>query len=217
MICTRCLPRSLRISRVFSRTSRCLSTPPSATPTSPRIDDTPAATSTSAAQPFPTPHTPSPDAISLGANLRPKSKDVAVPVSMTPAGTVMKGLNYFKGKNDPVALNEEEYPEWLWRCLDVKNVESDELLNEGDEFAKSKKLRRKAAKARRKYEDKMALTGEEIMRKIPLHEQSIDLPGNEEGSLEDGMKAQKARQELRAAMRSVRRKGIKEANYLKSV
>lgn len=46
----------------------------------------------------------------------------------------MKGLNYFKGKDDPVALAEEEYPEWLWRCLDVKVKEEKEGVTGGDEF-----------------------------------------------------------------------------------
>jgi large subunit ribosomal protein L54 len=47
----------------------------------------------------------------------------------------MKGLNYFKGKDDPVALKEEEYPEWLWRCLDAKHVEGqDGGEGAGDEF-----------------------------------------------------------------------------------
>lgn len=35
-------------------------------------------------------------------------------------GTVLNGLNYFKGKTDPVALPDNEYPEWLWSCLDVQ-------------------------------------------------------------------------------------------------
>ncbi len=33
------------------------------------------------------------------------------------AGTVMKGLNVFVGKQDPVALPDSEYPEWLWSKL----------------------------------------------------------------------------------------------------
>lgn len=47
----------------------------------------------------------------------------------------MKGLNYFKGRDDPVALPEEEYPEWLWRCLDVKAKEGEGGdAGLGDEF-----------------------------------------------------------------------------------
>ena len=49
----------------------------------------------------------------------------------------MKGLNYLKGRDDPTALAEEEYPEWLWKCLEVdkKGKAGDEL--EGDEFCMS--------------------------------------------------------------------------------
>lgn len=49
----------------------------------------------------------------------------------------MKGLNYLKGRDDPKALAEEEYPEWLWKCLetDKKGKTGDEV--EGDEFCMS--------------------------------------------------------------------------------
>jgi large subunit ribosomal protein L54 len=33
------------------------------------------------------------------------------------AGTPLKGLNFEKNKSDPVALADEEYPEWLWTIL----------------------------------------------------------------------------------------------------
>lgn len=46
----------------------------------------------------------------------------------------MKGLNYIKGRDDPVALEDEEYPEWLWRVLEVKKKEGDDAGGAGDEF-----------------------------------------------------------------------------------
>jgi large subunit ribosomal protein L54 len=49
----------------------------------------------------------------------------------------LKGLNYFKGRDDPVALKEDEYPEWLWRCLDAKKVEGEDDASAGDEFCES--------------------------------------------------------------------------------
>lgn len=49
----------------------------------------------------------------------PEGEPAAKPKSACPAGTVLVGLNYFKGKQDPVALADEEYPDWLWRCLDL--------------------------------------------------------------------------------------------------
>jgi large subunit ribosomal protein L54 len=45
--------------------------------------------------------------------------------SSCPEGTVLNGLNYTKGKTDPVALKDEDYPEWLWSCLDVMKKSSD--------------------------------------------------------------------------------------------
>jgi len=58
-------------------------------------------------------------------------------LSSCPEGTVLKGLNYFKGREDPVALADDEYPAWLWRCLDdTRKVDvADE--DEGDEFCAS--------------------------------------------------------------------------------
>ncbi|KAJ1862430.1 hypothetical protein LPJ73_000752 [Coemansia sp. RSA 2703] len=41
----------------------------------------------------------------------------AVVSSATP-GTVLKGLNIYKEGKDPVALKDEEYPDWLWSLLD---------------------------------------------------------------------------------------------------
>jgi large subunit ribosomal protein L54 len=33
----------------------------------------------------------------------------------------MTGLNYIKNKPDIVALEDHEYPEWLWKLLDDKS------------------------------------------------------------------------------------------------
>ena len=47
------------------------------------------------------------------------SKKVAI-ASSAPKGTVLKGINYMKDGKDPVALDDSEYPEWLWDLLDEK-------------------------------------------------------------------------------------------------
>lgn len=45
------------------------------------------------------------------------------PQSTAPAGTVLKGLNYMKNKPEVLALEDTEYPEWLWNLdLDSKTV-----------------------------------------------------------------------------------------------
>lgn len=118
MICSRCLHRAsalpLRIQHTFLRslTNSATTASPATPPTSPG----------------PTISTPLPP--------KPKAK-AALPVSAAPAGTILKGLNYLKGRDDPTALAEEEYPEWLWKCLEVdkKGKAGDEL--EGDEFCMS--------------------------------------------------------------------------------
>lgn len=139
MICARCLrSRALLPSsslRTFSTTRPHLD--PSTT-ASPRTTGTPAATS-SIAQSFSTPLSPKPNAVSLGKELGKelhveKEKKRVLPESICPAGTPLKGLNYFKGRDDPVALSEEEYPEWLWRCLDAKVKDEGVDSGAGDEF-----------------------------------------------------------------------------------
>lgn len=51
--------------------------------------------------------------------------------------------------------------------------------------------------------------------KVPLEEQSVDLPGGM--GMEEGVEAQGARENLNAAMRRSRRKKIKENNFLRGM
>lgn len=85
--------------------------------------------------------------------------------------------------------------------------------------AKSKKLRRKAAKSQRKLEAKLLASGDlsSLQPKIPITKQSVDLPSNEEMTLEGALRAGRKREELRNAMRAERRSKIKETNYLKAM
>ena len=47
------------------------------------------------------------------------ARKIAV-ASSAPKGTVLKGINYMNEGKDPVALDDNEYPEWLWDLLDEK-------------------------------------------------------------------------------------------------
>lgn len=40
-----------------------------------------------------------------------------LPASSMPAGTPLRGLNFEKNKQDPVAKEDAEYPAWLWTVL----------------------------------------------------------------------------------------------------
>jgi large subunit ribosomal protein L54 len=86
----------------------------------------PAATSTSAAQPFSEKLTPAPSSNLKGqATDAAKKKVVPLVKSSIAAGTPLKGLNFEKNKTDPVALPDEEYPEWLWTILSRQEKSSD--------------------------------------------------------------------------------------------
>ena len=65
------------------------------------------------------------------------------PASFLQSGTTMKGLNVFAGKQDPVALKDEEYPEWLWGLLD-KPAEEEKLSREYLRKASKKKIKENA-------------------------------------------------------------------------
>lgn len=220
LICPRCAftSRSFPLLKRYISTSRPTqggSTPtktisPNAAQTSNPSRSPPAATSTSAAQPFSTPTTPSPAATGIPtADLKPKKPAV---VSATPAGKVLKGLNYHKNRDDPVALPDADYPDWLWSILEPSGDAS--AAGAGDKeidprlFAKSANVRRKANKRARAAE---ALQGgsEGAMERVPLHKQTVDLPAGEG--------AVKGRIELTRSMRSQRRRDIKEKNFLKEM
>ncbi|CAI6272748.1 unnamed protein product [Periconia digitata] len=172
----------------------------------------PAATSTSAAQPFSEPITPSASpAEKQNAAAAAEKKVTPLVRSSVAAGTPLKGLNFFKDKTDPVALADEEYPEWLWTILE-KQEKKDEV-DAGDLFSKSKKQRRLAAKRLRKLE---AANPGYNAPKIPLYEQTIDLPASD-GTPVGALKATEARDGLTKAMRNKRRADIKEKNFLKAM
>ncbi|KAK6405258.1 hypothetical protein LTR95_018789, partial [Oleoguttula sp. CCFEE 5521] len=157
MICTNCLRRLARSSRLPSK--RPYSTPAPSQPSIPRPDDGTAATS----QPM---HAKSVSTTSAPSISAAKAAPPRTPSSV-PAGTLLKGLNYIKGKQDPVALEDEEYPEWLWSVLE-KAQKSDGAAAGGDEsdlFSKSKKQRQRAAKSLRK---RALLHPEDMIAKVPL-------------------------------------------------
>ncbi|KAI1736821.1 mitochondrial ribosomal protein L37-domain-containing protein [Xylaria scruposa] len=217
MICRRCLQRAsaLRTPRAAPSTSiswslpiRNSSRPISSTATRPSAAAAPATATTT------TPPLSTPLADSEGGAAAKES------LSSCPEGTILKGLNYFKNKTDPVALADDAYPEWLWKCLEVQQkTDEGEADDAGDEFSKSKKQRRLAAKRQRSIEAKMLAEGnlEALAPKIPLQHQSINLPANESSTTEGAVAAHDAREELRRAMRRERKAKIKESNYLKSM
>lgn len=60
-----------------------------------------------------------PEDVHSSVNPAKPTKPVAErPPSSCPAGTKLQGLNYMKNKPDIFALEDSEYPDWLWTLLD---------------------------------------------------------------------------------------------------
>jgi large subunit ribosomal protein L54 len=123
MICRTCqrASRFLPPRRLLSTTRPSLNATPisaASQPTPRQPNDSPAATSTSAAQPFSAPLTPTPSpALEKTAAKVAEKKAAPLVKSSVPAGTPLKGLNFEKAKQDPVAKADDEYPSWLWTIL----------------------------------------------------------------------------------------------------
>lgn len=153
MICRSCLRAASKAQslpfqpysqRLFTTSSRLHNATPIsanvATQTAPRQGDSssphnpPAATSTSAAQPFSEKLTPAASGSLKGqATEAAKKKVVPLVKSSITAGTPLKGLNFEKNKQDPVALADEEYPAWLWTILS-RQEKTSEGVGMGDLF-----------------------------------------------------------------------------------
>lgn len=76
--------------------------------------------------------------------------------------------------------------------------------------AKSKKQRRLAAKRARKA----GIDPASLIPKTPIQAQTVDLPHGDGSGGDRDIEAQKAREEVKAAMRKARKKQIKERNFL---
>ncbi|KUL88350.1 hypothetical protein ZTR_04980 [Talaromyces verruculosus] len=133
------------------------------------------------------------------------------------AGTPLTGLNYMKGKPDIVALEDHEYPDWLWTLLDDSAKKSSDAG--GVDVASLNK------KQRKRYEKKMAALAATQPRKIPLHEQATDITPAEYNTEQDGPRdiiAEAAAglektEEITKSAREARRKGIRESNFLRGL
>ena len=78
------------------------------------------------------------------------------------------------------------------------------------------KSRSKRAKAIKKAKKAAILNPEAQMPKVPIYEQSIDLPSGD-GTVQGAVEAATARSDLTKAMRAKRRSKIKEDNFLRTM
>lgn len=82
----------------------------------------------------------------------PTSPASAVPESSCPPGTVLKNLNFVKDSADPVALEDDKYPAWVWTLAESAR----KAPKEGADEAANLRNQRKVLKAERKISMKAA-------------------------------------------------------------
>ncbi|KAL8716906.1 MAG: hypothetical protein Q9181_008382 [Wetmoreana brouardii] len=212
-------PSPTHLSRPFQRTVATVpstkNAAPSTPPSSVSTDRTPPPATSSATpsanQPFSEPFFPSTTSAKT-APIAPSSPkpNAAAPRKLTssvPGGTPLSSLTYVKQPLKPLlALEDSEYPPWLWNLVADPNAPKSTVAGGVDLSSMSKK-------SRAKYERKQAKLMASMEKPVPVHEQSRDLTGKGEGAFEHAAKMK----ELTQSMREARRKGIREANFLRSM
>ena len=74
---------------------------------------------------------------SATSNATSAPKDDETAKSCIPAGTALRGMAFMKNKQPPVALEDDEYPEWLWGLLKTQKGGEDGATDaEGDIYCK---------------------------------------------------------------------------------
>ncbi|OJJ00144.1 hypothetical protein ASPVEDRAFT_127154 [Aspergillus versicolor CBS 583.65] len=135
------------------------------------------------------------------------------PPSSCLPGTPIQGLNYFRNKADPIAMEDNEYPEWLWSLLDSSKKEAKKGGVDPNTLNK---------KQRKRYEKKMAARAATLPVQIPVHHQATDITPAQynrngkapEDILGEATESQEKRSEITKSSREARRKAIREANFL---
>ncbi|PUU82932.1 mitochondrial ribosomal protein L37-domain-containing protein [Tuber borchii] len=154
MLCTKCVRSHSRL-LLISPTSRSFATAQLLRDDAPRPPALPVSLE------------PAPHRSSVAADGKPRVR------SGTPAGTVLKNINFMKNRSDPIAKEDSEYPEWLWSMLENKTSAGGDSAAVGDAYSKSKK-QRDLARKRAESVARMEARNKDV--RIPPHQQSIDLP-----------------------------------------
>ncbi|OJJ48208.1 hypothetical protein ASPZODRAFT_165122 [Penicilliopsis zonata CBS 506.65] len=215
MICNRCrtsiLSRLQPAVRASSRLQlRSYSAPP--TPRQPVVGGItiPSAIATPGASQQPPSSTPEGVSAS-GIPAEEVPAAVERPVSICPAGTKLNGLNYFKNKPDVLALEDSEYPEWLWELLDDASKKAKLTEGEIDPNTLNKKQRKR-------YERKLEAMKSDLPPPIPVHHYATDIiPDRTASPVAQAFQSLEKRAEITKGARAARRKSIREDNFLRGL
>ncbi|KAL4782041.1 mitochondrial ribosomal protein L37-domain-containing protein [Aspergillus varians] len=192
-------------------------TPPPPKPRQPIGGDITIPSAISSATPGVSQPLSTPEGVHVDVNPTQPAKAAKAAVERPPSscipGTQLSGLNYFKNKPEVVALEDSEYPEWLWSLLDSSKKEAKKGGVDPSTLNK---------KQRKRYEKKMAARAATLPVQIPIHHQATDITPatyNRDGKVPEDLLVEAAesletRSEITKSAREARRKAIREANFL---
>lgn len=122
----RLLPLQRAQFRNYSDGKGSTAPPPPPKPRQPTVGDITIPSAISSATPGVSQPLSTPDGVHTeAAPEKPTKPAVERPLSSCPAGTKLTGLNFYKNKPDIYALDDSEYPDWLWTLLaDTKHQPS---------------------------------------------------------------------------------------------
>ncbi|KAJ1028422.1 hypothetical protein NDA16_001589 [Ustilago loliicola] len=148
--------------------------------------------------------------------------------SAAPPGTVLKGVSIYKDKADPVALQDNEYPPWLFKLLDDPSIASSSSLasiemagmSKGEARAAQKrqsKVLRAAQlakeKAKAKAAERAAKTASTETAKDTTAEKEVTLTSEQQRANEMA-KAVQDEQARRKMLRKENKEAIKARNFV---
>ena len=211
-------------------------TPPPPAPRQPVTDDISVPSAVSSATPGVSQPFSTPGEVHIDASQKKTPKQQRPPSSCI-AGSRMTGLNYFKNKPDVLALDDSEYPEWLWSLLDGGKSEKKGGVDPNSMllpffppplwvvylgFTLISLTVTALNKAQRKrYDKKMAARAATLPPKIPVHHHATDItPAQEDASkdlLSRAAESLEKREDITKSARDARRKAIREANFLRGL
>ncbi|PWY92698.1 hypothetical protein BO70DRAFT_357836 [Aspergillus heteromorphus CBS 117.55] len=192
-------------------------TPPPPTPRQPLVGDITVPSAVSSATPGVSQPLSTPEGVHVDVNPGKPTKTATerAPSKLT-AGTKMNGLNYFKNKPEVLALEDSEYPEWLWSLLDDTKGKTERGGVDPNTLNK---------KQRKRYDKKMAARAATLPPMIPVHHHATDITpasyNRTEAAPEDPLQAAsesiEKRTEITRSARKERRKAIREDNFLRGL
>lgn len=175
-----------------------------------------------------------------GATAAPSSQtsadvpDAGAPVSLpsaAPPGTVLSGVSILKDRADPIALEDSQYPPWLFKLLEDPSIAASSSVSAGKVLSKGEariaaRKQMKALRAERVANEKATAKAAERARRqkqtdphssaVSPESLTVDAVSASQAAEAVHSDILRAEKEKRKALRKANREAIKASNFIKS-